>query len=275
MKATRRHRLNRKAAEQLLRGRPAGPLADREALASLLTAAAAPTHHSELAGETAAVLAYRTAILSPVPRPRRPLRSATRLLAAKAVIAAVGVSGGGFALAAATGHLPVKFTEAPPAATGHLPANLAGSPAPASPATNAAVIPSASGKPASHPASSPSPSLRGLCQAYAGRAGSNPGRVLDDPAFSALVTAAGGTGKVAAFCTSLLATPAASGSPSHPGGKPSSLPSPASTTHPAGKPATVPASHPTGKPATVPTLPASHPTGKPATVPPSRPTAHS
>jgi hypothetical protein len=109
-------------------------------------------------------------------------------------------------------------------------------------------MPSANGKPASHPASSPSPSLRGLCQAYTAHVGSSPGKELDSPAFSALITAAGGTDKVAAFCTSLLATQPGNGPTTHPGGKPSSLPTPANTTHPTGKPTTDPTGHPTGKP---------------------------
>jgi hypothetical protein len=159
--------------------------------------------------------------------------SATKLLVAKAVLAAVGVTGGGVALAAATGHLPSNLTGTPPAASS---------------AASATAMPSANGKPASHPASSPSPSLRGLCQAYTAHVGSSPGKELDSPAFSALITAAGGTDKVAAFCTSLLATQPGNGPTTHPGGKPSSLPTPANTTHPTGKPTTDPTGHPTGKP---------------------------
>lgn len=166
--------------------------------------------------------------------------SATKLLAAKAVLAAMGLTGGGVALAAATGHLP---------------SNLTGTPTAARSAASATAMPSPSEKPAaSHPASSPSPSLRGLCQAYTSHAGSNPGKALSNPAFSALITAAGGKDKAAAFCASLLAsspgnspTSHPDGKPtSHPGGKPSSLPSPANTAHPTGKPTTVPAGHPSG-----------------------------
>ncbi len=159
--------------------------------------------------------------------------SATKLLVAKAVLAAVGVTGGGVALAAATGHLP---------------SNLTGTSAAASSAATATVMPSANGNQASHPAASPSPSLRGLCQAYTAHVGGSPGKALDSPAFSALITAAGGKDKVAAFCTSLLATQPGNGPTAHPGGKPSSLPASANTAHPTAKPTTVPTDHPTDHP---------------------------
>lgn len=163
--------------------------------------------------------------------------SATKLLVAKAVLAAVGVTGGGVALAAATGHMP---------------SNLTGTPAAANSAASAAAMPSADRKPATHPVSSPSPSLRGLCQAYTAHVGSSPGKALDSPAFSALITAAGGKDEVAPFCAGILSAQPGNGPTAHPGGKPSWLPTPANTTHPTGKPTTVPRGHPTG-------IPTSHP----------------
>jgi hypothetical protein len=175
--------------------------------------------------------------------------SATKLLAAKAVLAAMGVTVGGVALAATTGHLP---------------SNLTGTPAAARSAASTTAMPSANGKLASHPTSSPSPSLHGLCHAYTGNVASSPGKALDNPAFSALITVAGGKDKVPAFCASLLATRPGNRPTSHPGGKPSSLPAPANTTHPGGKPTTVPTGHPTHKPTTVPT---NHPTGAPTSHP--------
>jgi hypothetical protein len=237
MSADRRNRLNRTVAEQLLRGEsasgPASQLADHYALASLLAFAAAPEAGRELAGEAEAVTAFRRAHLGPATQPRRPSMSATKLLVAKAVIVAVGVSGGGVALAAATGHMP---------------ANLTGKPAAASSAAAATAMPAAGGKSTSHPASSPSPSLHGLCQAYTAHVGSSPGKALDSPAFTALITAAGGKDSVTAFCASLLATHPGNAPTSHPAGKPSSHPTPANTTHPTGKPSVLPTDHPTGKP---------------------------
>jgi len=236
MSTSRRRRLNRTTAEQLLRGMPASPPADGDVLASLLVAAAAPPHDRELAGEAEAAAAFRQAHLSPAPQPRRPSMSATKLLAVKAVLAAMGITGGGVALAAATGHLPSQ--------PGGTPAAAGSAQAPAS----ATATPSASGTPASGPAASPSPSLRGLCQAYTAGAGHNPGKAPGNPAFTALITAAGGKDKVAAFCTSLLAAKPGHTPTPHPAGKPSSLPSQAQTAHPTGKPTTVPTAHPTGKP---------------------------
>lgn len=172
--------------------------------------------------------------------------SVTKLLAVKAVLALVGVTGGGVALAAATGHLPSTLTGAPAAARS---------------AASAAPTPPAHRKPASSPNSSPSPSLRGLCQAYTAHAGGTPGKALDNPAFSALVTAAGGKDKAAAFCASLLATPP--GNKPKSGGKPTSHPTGKPTSHPGGKPT----SHPGGEPT-------SHPSGKPSSPPAPANTAH-
>ena len=229
MSTDRHRRLDRNAAEQLLRGGPASgslsQLADHYALASLLAFAAAPEADRELAGEAQAVTAFRRAHLGPAPQSRRPLMSATRLLVAKAVIAAVVVSGGGVALAAATGHLP---------------ANLTGKPAAAGSAAAAAHMPSAHGQSATHPASSPSPSLRGLCQAYTAHAGRSTGKSLDSPAFTALITAAGGKDSVTGFCTSMLAT--------HPGKASTSHPTQANTAHPTGKPSVLPPGKPTTHP---------------------------
>lgn len=241
MRVNRRRRLNRNAAEQLLRGgsagRPLGQPADHDALASLLVAAAAPAHDSELAGEAEAVMAFRNALADSAHQQRRPSMSVTKLLAAKAVLAALGVTvaGGGVALAAATGHLPSSLT---------------GSSAASSTAASATATPSMNqNNSTSHPTASPSPSLRGLCQAYtAGVANSN-GKALDNPAFSVLITKAGGKDKVSAFCTSLLATSPGNKPTSHATGKPSSHPTQANnTSHPTSKPATTPTSHPTGKP---------------------------
>ena len=157
--------------------------------------------------------------------------SATRLLVAKAVFVAAVVSGGGIALAAATGHMP---------------ANLTGTPAAARSAAAATATHSASGKSTSHPAASPSPSLRGLCQAYTAHAGHSTGKSLDSPAFTALITAAGGKDSVTAFCASLLATHPGKAPASHPAGK--AHPTPANTKHPTSKPAAVRTSAPPGQP---------------------------
>jgi hypothetical protein len=210
-------------------------LTDHRALASLLSAATSPASGRELAGEDDAVLAFRYAHLGPAPRSRRSSMSVTKLLAVKALIAAVGLSGGGVALAAATGHMP--------SVTG-------GNSAAAAAAATASHSPG--GQSASHPAASPSPSLRGLCQAYTAHAADNPGKALDNPAFTALITAAGGKANVAGFCATTLAAKPGNAPTTHPTGKPSSMPTAANTTHPTGKPSTAPTGHPSGKPTTLP-----------------------
>ena len=203
----------------------ADPLSRHHALASLLSVAAAPASDRELAGEDDAVLAFRYAQLGPAPRRRRPSMSLTKLLAAKAALAAVGLTGGGFALAAATGHLP----------------STAGKPAAASSAANAAASRSAnSHNSGNHPSASPSPSLRGLCQAYTSHAADNPGKALSNPAFTALINAAGGKSNVAGFCATKLAVKPGN-TATHPAGKPTAVPS---NSHAAGKPT----AHPSGKP---------------------------
>jgi len=72
----------------------------------------------------------------------------------------------------------------------------------------------------------PSAALVGLCHAYTAGAGAQHGNARTDPAFTALVTAAGGTGNVATFCATLLTT-----SPSHPAGA-------GASGHPTGQPTT-------------------------------------
>ena len=155
--------------------------------------------------------------------------SVTKLLAVKAVIAAVGLTGGGVALAAATGHMP---------------SNAGGNSSAANSAAHATASHSAGGQSANHPSASPSPSLRGLCQAYTAHAADNPGKSLDNPAFTALITAAGGKTSVSGFCANMLAAKPGNAPTAHSTGKPSSMPTTANTAHPSGKPT----AHPSGRP---------------------------
>lgn len=232
MNAHQHSHLDRETAEMLLLGRAASPLADTGQVAGILAAASAPARDHELAGEARAIAAFRMAQLRPVGRTRRPSIGVTKLLAVKAVLTLAGLTGGGVALAAATGHLH------PSGGDGTSAAGLLG----ASATTVAA--PSHAGTPASHPSASPSPSLRGLCRAYTARVGNNPGKALDNPAFSALIGAAGGRDNVAAYCTSLLASKPGNGHTSHGHGQQLGK----SADHPTGKPTF----KPTGKPASHP-----------------------
>ena len=146
----------------------------------------------------------------------------TLKVAAAAVVTVAAT--GGVALAASNGALPDALGN-------HLPFGKA--------------TPSASAESSAKPSAStgakgsPSPSLVGLCRAYRAGAGDNPGKALENPAFTALITTAGGKDKVATYCDTLLAAQKTA----HP--TPKDHPSGAPTTHPAGKPGT----HPTGGPA--------------------------
>jgi hypothetical protein len=251
MSTHRDPRVNRETAENLLGGVPGGP----ESLSRVLAAAAAPAAPHELAGEQVVLAEFRAARLHPISPPRRPSMLKTtvaKLLAAKLLTAtAVATAAtGGVAFAAATNSLPEPVQGA-----AH---NVFNAPAPRhhgkpDPLPGRGNQPGA--KSSDAPNGTPSPSLRGLCTAFQAGATSNDGKALTNPAFTALVTAAGGTSKLAAYCTTLIGAPSA-----HPTGKPS--------THPSGKPST----HPTGKPTTVPT--AGHPTGQPTSAPAGPPSTH-
>ncbi|MDL4773562.1 hypothetical protein [Actinomadura xylanilytica] len=89
---------DRRTAERLLRGDAAA----HPALAEMLAGAAGPARPAELAGEDAAVAAFRT---RREPRPRIQHRTLTRLLTVKALLAVLAL-GGGAALAGGSGHLP-------------------------------------------------------------------------------------------------------------------------------------------------------------------------
>ncbi|GIE64802.1 hypothetical protein [Actinoplanes palleronii] len=94
--------MDRRTAENLLRGAPGHPVS------GLLAAATAPATAGELAGEAAAMAAFRAAAQSPGPVPRRRRSFLAKLLTVKmaAVVFATSATVGGVALAANTGALP-------------------------------------------------------------------------------------------------------------------------------------------------------------------------
>jgi hypothetical protein len=203
-------------------------------LATLLAAAASPARRGELAGEDAAVLAFRAANLvrPPASRRRSMLSSALARLASAKIAVAVVAAGSGIALAAGSGHLPgLGGPNHHPTArpdtngtTGQHPTSAPGSTAPTPSAGSPwarSTSRTASPRPTpSAPADgSPAPNLRGLCTAYAAHAGENPGKVLDNPAFTVLIDAAGGQAEVASYCTTLLGTDHAQPSTHPTGGK--------------------------------------------------------
>jgi hypothetical protein len=264
--STHRSRISRADAEKLLDTGAGGP----EALSTLLAAASPPLAAGELVGEHAALAAFRAAHLATVPSRRRipMLKTAlANLIAAKiAASAAVAAAAtGGIALAAATGNLPGPLQGAAHSAFGAPAAHVAsqagsahGQPhrAPAPESTDASSAPVVEPSESDGPSgtATPSPSLHGLCTAFQAGATNNPGKALANPAFSVLVTAAGGKDEVAAFCTTLVGP-----APTHHTGSPSTHPGGAPSTHPHGRPT----SHPTGAPSSHPgSAPSTHP-GRP------------
>jgi hypothetical protein len=191
-------RIGRRTAERLLRGASGHEqVTGHDRLTDLLAAAAAPARDRELAGEQAAVAAFRDARLAPALQRRRPwmLKTALANLLSVKIAAVATAAAGGIALAAAAGTLPGQHREEPvsPAGTSVVATTTT---------TTAAKQDKQDKKPEN--SASPSPSLKGLCQAYTAGAGSEHGKAHENPAFSALIAAAGGADRVPAFCADLL-----------------------------------------------------------------------
>ncbi|MEV6810591.1 hypothetical protein [Micromonospora sp. NPDC051296] len=271
-------RIDRKTADRLLDGDP-DALSRAGRLAALLRAARGPAHRDELAGEQAALAAFRvSADHAPEPRPPRESRlkiALARLITGKAaVVAATGL--GGVALAAGTGALPDPLF-GPPATP---PARHA--PATEPPATQALTTPASTtpGATPSHPnglsgaadAPSPPPSFVGLCQAYTAGAATKAGKAPENPAFGELVDAAGGTGNVAEYCAATIQdAPDAPGRPTG-AGRPAAVPVPAKRGHAPSSPGTPGPKRPGGTPtASLSDKPAKTVPGKPAKTVPDKP----
>jgi hypothetical protein len=175
-----------------------------------------------------------------------------RLLALKVLLAGVAVASlGGVSLAAATGSLPGPAQNA-----AH---QLVGAPAAHSDADSDSDTADQGAKDeadaSARPEATPSPSLVGLCRAYGAGVASANGKALDNPAFTVLITAAGGKDGVSAFCTTLLATA--------PGGKPTARPTQAQGHPPTAHPSHAPRPHATGASKDQRSTPAPHPTKRP------------
>jgi hypothetical protein len=170
-----------------------------------------------------------------------------KLLTVKAAAAAIAVTavGGGVALAATSGALP----------SGHgadNPQSQASAHATARPSA-AATADSAAVADAKHGDATPSPSLVGLCRAYAAGVHDNPGKALDNPAFGALITAAHGKDNIADYCTDLLKEQPSAGASAKANDEPTERP----TTHTTPSHPTGPAPSTSDNPRVVPTRPAS------------------
>jgi hypothetical protein len=179
----KRHPLRPADVERALGG--AGPWPPD--LVRLVAAAQAPASPGELAGEDAAVAAFRQA-RNDSARPVR--RTLARVVAVKVAAGVAILAAGGYAVAAATGAVP-----APGFVPERAPAPVATTPA-KHPAGNPTAVPR---QPL--PAVSPGTphrsanSYAGLCRAYFnGPAGHDAAPMRD------LVTAAGGADRVVAFC---------------------------------------------------------------------------
>lgn len=249
-------------AERLLRGEPASADQVPDRLAGLLAAAAAaaPAEAGELAGEDAAVAAFREARLAPAPRLRR--LSMLKATLAKYITVKVGAvaliatttTAGGVALAAGGDHLPTALGGGKP--TAHpKPTHRPGTPGPGKDGKHNG--PGQTAKPGQpghgKPGAAADPALKGLCQAYKSHvvhgADGKPGKqdkaskLLDTPAFARLVSAAGGKDKVAPFCAALLddrkdkagPTPAPKNPQARPSGGPGARPGNAATPKPGGQ----------------------------------------
>lgn len=145
-----------------------------------------------------------------------------KLLTVKAAVAAAAVTAAGGAALAATGTIPNPIS-----GLGSAP------PADPPPATHAAPTTGATGDASPSPSpAGPSPSLEGLCVAYLAGAADDGGEVLDNPAFRALVDAAGGAEKVDEYCADLV--PDADARRGH--GKPAELPTPTDVPTPEDQP---------------------------------------
>jgi hypothetical protein len=210
-------RIDRRTAEQLLSGAPHPEYAaGSDPLSDLLAAAAAPAREGELAGEQLALAAFRDARLADAPQPRRESMLAKVLTVKVAVIAATVVAAGGVAVAAVTNNLPGQNGDpGRVSATSSVESTSEQSHGPDKSGEHGK--PTDKDKPKGNENkpegkdnngngdASPSPSLVGLCNAYTSGQKSEHGKALENPAFSALITAAGGKENVDKFCADLLA----------------------------------------------------------------------
>lgn len=193
-------KINRAVAERLLRGEPAESH-DRLAVLLATVAACRPGPAEQgLAGEDAAVAAFRAArsagTLSQARGPGRTRSAASGRNHARwvrhpvqlAVVAVTITTAGGIALAAGTAY------RSPTHAPGSASATESKEPGRATSTGRASVKP---------PAGTPEPSMTGLCRAYMASVRTAPGKALDNPAFASLIRAAGGKDKVAGYCASV------------------------------------------------------------------------
>ncbi|GAA0432688.1 hypothetical protein Aca07nite_19930 [Actinoplanes capillaceus] len=194
--------MDRTTAESLLRGDRTGLALDR-----VLAAAKAPATARELAGEAAAVAAFRAATTSSAGRTRRfPVvwSALSKLLTVKVAAAAFATTAtvGGVALAANNGTLPGPVGA--PAASVSPSAAPEPKPSPSTPPTpSASAASSASARPRSSGSPGAGPDrVADLCREFTRHDRENRRRALDDERFRELVRQAGekDRARVEGFC---------------------------------------------------------------------------
>ncbi|MEH1165866.1 hypothetical protein V6V47_10830 [Micromonospora sp. CPCC 205539] len=204
---------------------PAGP---DTALARLIAAAAGPARPGELAGEQAALAAFRAARADPTPtaagRPHR-RRLTTGLSAWIGAVAVTATAGAAFA-AVTLDRTPVP---APPATSSPRPTPAVARPSsddrtdppsrPTAPGTGSAPTgpPSATGTPSVGPV--PGKQLHRLCRTWLAKAPKQREKALSKRPYQDLVAAAGGADEVEAYCQGLIPE-------AQPAGPPTLTPSP-------------------------------------------------
>jgi hypothetical protein len=234
--------------ERLLDGRldPGSVPPGYGGLARLLAAATAPAAPEELAGEQLATAEFAAVMRSHAPTlvPRRtavPRKLFTMKAAAAALVAVLSVGG---VAAAATGLLPGQASPA----TGRTPATTATTAAAGQGVGAAARVDlggaaqagatDARGRESAVGPDATAAARAGLCRAWQAGEGADHGQRADSVAFQALVAAAGGADKVAAYCEDVTAGRSADahgqGQASPPGGGAPADPGPPASTGPGG-----------------------------------------
>lgn len=229
-------RVSRRDAERLLDsgraldGGPAG--AGHDGLANLLAAAAAPARPDELAGEAAAVAAFRREFRrrpgrAPAVRPYR------RRIAVVGALSAAVLAVGGTAYAASTGRLPDPVQRVVDGVfTGGSGGRPHGGATPATSADPASRVPGTGASPpgpasATNPADrSPGPDearMTGLCRSWEASRDNPHSAAISADDLRILAAAAGGEDRIAAYCAEIRSTgpkPTKSDKPgnSNPGG---------------------------------------------------------
>jgi hypothetical protein len=253
--------------DRLLDGRldPASAPTGYGGLARLLAAATAPAAPEELAGEQLMLAEFATVMRSHPPTlvPRRtavPRKALTMKAAAAALVAVLSLGG---VAAAASGLLPGQASpvaEQAPATTGaEAAAHGFGKAAPANPGGSATAESTVGQGRASAAGPDAAGTARaGLCRAWQAGRGADHGRRAESVAFQALVEAAGGADRVAAYCQGVAAGASAEDHGKGQGSPPSGSAPPTSVSPPSSGPPADP-----GPPAS--TGPGGHGQGGPPT----------